>query len=65
MKLLTGQTVLGFRDSLVGCGPFADAGLVTILHPRHAGVTIHHEGDVEIQFNAPPLPTSGLQGNWR
>ena len=35
MEKLAGQTVPGFRDSLVGCGPFADAGLVTILHPHH------------------------------
>ena len=55
MEKLTGQTVPGFRDSLVGCGPFADAGLVTILHPHQGGVTIHRESDIEIRFSAPPL----------
>ena len=42
------------------------AGLVTTLHPRHSGVTIHCKGDVEIRFSAPSLiqgyrETSGHQ----
>ena len=69
MEKLTGQTVPGFRDSLVGCGPFADAGLVTILHPHQGGVTIHRESDIEIRFSAPPLIQGYREANgnrmWR
>ena len=54
-EVLGGQTVPGFRDSLVKCRSFADTRLIIVLHPYHDRITIHEKKDIEIRYHPPPV----------